>query len=159
MTRNIKLRQSSSSASGRRQPLLENSDYSSRGGVRNSRFAEVAGRTTAECAAVCCCCPCGLVDLLVMAVYKLPAGICRKALRKKRRQRLAKMGLGPPRKCGCDENEMHIHAVTPTASMVRAMELSAENPEVMELDKEMTEMFYGGGFWRSPSRRNEDEAH
>ncbi|GFP89918.1 hypothetical protein PHJA_001135600 [Phtheirospermum japonicum] len=66
------------------------------------------------------------------------------------------MGLLPPRKCGCDEKEMHIHAVTPTAAMVSAME---ENKEVVELDKEMMEKFYGGGFWRSSSRRNEVEAH
>ncbi|KAL3646957.1 hypothetical protein CASFOL_009501 [Castilleja foliolosa] len=157
MTRNIKLRPS---ASDRRRPLLDNSeDYSSRRGVRNLRFGEVAGGTMAECAAVCCCCPCGLVDLLVLAVYKLPAGLCRKALRKKRRRKLVRMGLVPPRKCGCcDENEIHIQAVTPTAAMVSAMEVGGESKEVVELDKEMMERFYGGGFWRSSSRRNEVEA-
>ncbi|GFQ07771.1 hypothetical protein PHJA_002921100, partial [Phtheirospermum japonicum] len=75
-------------------------DYSP---LRNSRFAEVAGGTAAECAAVCCCCPCGLVDLLVLAVYKLPAGLCPEGAEKKRPRRLVKMGLLPPAEVGCDE--------------------------------------------------------
>ncbi|KAI3447378.1 hypothetical protein Pfo_004043 [Paulownia fortunei] len=154
MTRQIVLRPPASKVD-RRRPLLENSDYSSRGGVRNVRLAEVAGGTTAECAAVCCCCPCGLVNLLVLAVYKLPAGLCRKALRKKRRRRLMKMGLLPPRKCSCDEQELQIHPVTPPLTMVNALEPGPENKEVIELEKEMMEKFYSGGFWRSSSRRNE----
>lgn len=151
MTRQIMLRPTAS-AVDRRQPLLENLDYSSRGGVR---LAEVAGGTTAECAAVCCCCPCGLVNLLVLAVYKVPAGLCRKALRRKRRRRLMKMGLLPTRKCSCDEQEFQIHPFTPPTTMVNALESVPENMEVIELEKEMFEKFYSGGFWRSSSRRNE----
>ncbi|KAG8374015.1 hypothetical protein BUALT_Bualt11G0086900 [Buddleja alternifolia] len=139
----------------RRLPLLDKSDCSSRGGVRKERLAEVAGGTTAECAAVCCCCPCGLVNLLVLAVYKLPAGLCRKALRKKRRRRMMKMGLLPPRKCGCDDQELQIHPMTDPAAVVNALE--SENKEVIELEKEMWDKFYGGGFWRSSSQRNETE--
>ncbi|GAB2272601.1 hypothetical protein Dimus_007423 [Dionaea muscipula] len=76
----------------RRQPLLSTHKSSSTG---SQRFAEVAGGTAAECAAVCCCCPCGIVDLLVLAVYKVPAGLCRKALRSRRRRRLIKKGSVP----------------------------------------------------------------
>ncbi|KAL6508429.1 hypothetical protein OROHE_021562 [Orobanche hederae] len=151
MTRQIVLRP----AADRGQPLLESSDCSSRGGVRNARIAEVAGGTTAECAAVCCCCPCGLVNLLVLGVCRLPAGLYRKALRKKRRRRLLKMGMMPPRECGCDEKELQIHCVAPPAAMVSVLELTPGNEEVAELDKEMTEKFYEGGFWRSSSSRNE----
>ncbi|KAL0344866.1 UNVERIFIED_CONTAM: hypothetical protein Sradi_4317900 [Sesamum radiatum] len=148
----------------RRQPLLSGVDYSSRGGVRNNaRLAEVAGGTAAECAAVCCCCPCGLVDLLVLAVYKVPAGLCRKALRKKRRRKLMKMGMLPRRNCHCDEHELEIHPVTAPLSMVSSLESGVSSLEsgldtdkdVIELDKEMLEKFFGGGFWRSSSRRNE----
>ncbi|XP_073157979.1 uncharacterized protein [Henckelia pumila] len=152
MTRQILLRPPGSMVD-RRQPLLENADYSSsRGGVRKMRLAEVAGGTAAECAAVCCCCPCGIVNLLVLAVYKLPAGLCRKALRRKRRLRLMKKGLLPPRKCGCDEKEVHMHSV----AMVNALEMMGDDKEVMELEKEMWEKFYSAGFWRSSSQRSEN---
>ncbi|KAL8505204.1 hypothetical protein ACS0TY_016431 [Phlomoides rotata] len=131
----------------RRQPLLESSYCSSRGSA--TRLAEVAGGTAAECAAVCCCCPCGIVNLLVLAVYKVPAGLCRKALRGKRRRRLMKT---PPRKCSCGGQEMHIHTIPPPPA---TMESFADDTEVIDLDKEMFEKFYGGGFWRSYSQRNE----
>ncbi|KAI3443348.1 hypothetical protein Pfo_000013 [Paulownia fortunei] len=153
MTRQIMLR-APASVVDRRQPLLDNSDYSSRGGRRKVRLAEVAGGTTAECAAVCCCCPCGLVNLLVLAVYKVPAGLCRKALRRKRHLRLMKKGLLPPRKCGCDEKEVQVHPVTSPLAMVNAMESVSDNKEVIELEKEMWDKFYGAGFWRSPSQRS-----
>ncbi|KAL4576846.1 hypothetical protein LXL04_012946 [Taraxacum kok-saghyz] len=74
----------------RRQFLLDPEECSSRG---SHRLAEVAGGTTAECAAVVCCFPCTVVHFLVLAVYKVPAGLCRKALRKKRRRRLKKKGV------------------------------------------------------------------
>lgn len=152
MTRQIVLRPPSSN---RRQPLLIN--QSSSGGTR---FAEVAGGTTAECAAICCCCPCGLVNLLVLAVYKLPAGLCRRALRKKKRQRLIKKGSIQPHlgrcSCGCDETELSIHPVTVNAETedktAKAEEESSEK-EAMALEKEMWDKFYNSGFWRSPSQR------
>ncbi|XP_073277938.1 uncharacterized protein [Primulina huaijiensis] len=134
----------------RRKPLLENSDCRSRGGVRKVRLAEVAGGTAAECVAVCCCCPCGIVNLLLLAVYKLPAGLCRKALRRKRRMKLMKKGLLQPRKCGCDEKEVQMHSV----AMVNTLE-TGDNKEVIELEKEMWEKFYSAGFWRSSSQRSE----
>nr|GFA73841.1 2S globulin, glycoside hydrolase, catalytic domain-containing protein [Tanacetum cinerariifolium] len=68
------------------QPLLDQQNSN------NSRFAEVAGGTTAECAAVCCCFPIGLVNLLVLAAYGVPAGLYRKALKRKRRRKMLKKG-------------------------------------------------------------------
>ncbi|KAL2534515.1 hypothetical protein Adt_07866 [Abeliophyllum distichum] len=115
-------------------------------------MAEVAGGTAAECAAVCCCCPCGLMNLLVLAVYKLPAGLCRKALRRKRRHRMIKNGLLPPRQCGCDDKELQILPISGPVAMVNALEL---DKDVAELEKEMWEKFYGAGFWRSSSQRSE----
>ncbi|KAK9289730.1 hypothetical protein L1049_007889 [Liquidambar formosana] len=137
----------------RRQPLL--TSQSSTGSVR---FAEVAGGTTAECAAVCCCCPCGLVNLLVLAVYKLPAGLCRRALRKKRRQRLMKKGLLQQRRrcsCGCEEIELQIHPVlAQPVPENKPAKWDESEKEVMELEKEMWDRFYSTGFWRSPSQRS-----
>ncbi|KAH6756680.1 hypothetical protein C2S52_022078 [Perilla frutescens var. hirtella] len=150
MARQIVLRSSASSVS-RRQPLLNVSDYHPQGGLA-VRLAEVVGGTTAECAAVCCCCPCGLVDLLVLAMCKVPAGLCRKALRRKRRRRLMRMGMLPSRKCSCDEKDFQIHpiAAPTTTSLVESV---PENVEVVDLDNEMFEQFFSGGFWRSSSAR------
>ncbi|KAD7479760.1 hypothetical protein E3N88_02896 [Mikania micrantha] len=53
----------------------------------------MAGGTTAECAAVVCCFPCTVFHVILMAVYKVPAGLYRKAVRKKRHRRLLKKGL------------------------------------------------------------------
>lgn len=164
MTKQSVLRAPSSlSIDRRRQPLLSGIETSSRGGVRKARLAEVAGGTAAECAAVCCCCPCGLVNLLVMAVYKLPAGLCRKALRRKRRRRLMKKqqqskgGVG--RQCGWDESEsdVSIHPIgdsTGVAVVDGGSSLESDK-DVVALEKEMWRKFYGAGFWRSPSQRSD----
>ncbi|KAL1566089.1 hypothetical protein AAHA92_01735 [Salvia divinorum] len=149
--RQIPLRHSSSLVA-RRQPLLEAKGGGGPQDRLTARLAEVVGGTTAECAAVCCCCPCGLVNLLVLAVCKVPAGLCRKALRRKRRHRLVKMGLRPAAaaaKCTCDEKDFQIRPVPAPDSS----ESVPDSTEVIELDKEMFDRFYAGGFWRSSSAR------
>lgn len=153
MTRQIRLRPATSMS--RRQPLLD-ADFSSRGGVRRMRVAEMAGGATAECAAVCCCCPCGLADLIVLAVYKVPAGLCRKALRKQRHRRLLKKGMLHPRSCGCDDDFFPLSAYSSDSSdVVTGFESLSDDAEVIELEREMLEKFYGAGFWRSPSQKSE----
>ncbi|KAH7554197.1 hypothetical protein ACOSP7_028740 [Xanthoceras sorbifolium] len=148
MSRQIVLR---STPTNRRQPLL----YSPSSSTSNSNsYAEVIGGTTAECAAVCCCCPCGLMNLLVLAIYKVPAGLCRRALQKKRRKKLIKQGLLPMRRsrkcrCGCDDMEMELHPVVSTVDV----DTEESEKAVVELEKEMWDKFYGTGFWRSPSQR------
>lgn len=89
---------SSPSRSHRRQPLLQRSlsSPSPRATCGGSTPAEFCGGTTASCAAVWCCCPCGLVNLLVLAIYKVPKGICRRAIRSRRRKKLVKNGILPP---------------------------------------------------------------
>lgn len=150
----------------RRQPLLSSSHGSKTMMMRrsgSSRFAEVAGGTTAECAAVCCCCPCGIVNLIVTAIYKYPAGLCRKALKETRKQQLIKKGLLPKRrrskgKCGCcdDDFELQIHSVVDfQKSFADVFDSEESQRKVMELEKEMWERFYSTGFWRSPSQREE----
>lgn len=59
--------------------LLHKKEHHCRG------FGEVAGGTTAACAALCCC-PCGLVHLAALAFVKLPTGLCKKALKKIRKK-------------------------------------------------------------------------
>ncbi|XVE96234.1 hypothetical protein REPUB_Repub02eG0204400 [Reevesia pubescens] len=155
----------------RRQPLLQSrsssSSYSSiddggistRSSSRNSaQFGEFCGGTTAECAAICCCCPFGIANLLVLAFYKIPAGLCRRALRRKRRRKLQKKELLQPWNhrghYGCDDSELQIHPVVCLENFYLEMEGSEEAEKaVMELEKEMWQRFYGTGFWRSPSQR------
>ncbi|XP_010534383.1 PREDICTED: uncharacterized protein LOC104809949 [Tarenaya hassleriana] len=141
--------------------------------------AEFCGGTTASCAAVWCCCPCGLGKLLLLAVYKVPAGLCRRALRHRRRKRLVKSGLLPPppdnrsrrrNRFGrsefavhplesrdvSDEEEEDLLELKVFGKSTMAAILAAEEEEdaaVMALEKEMWERFYGAGFWRSPSQR------
>ncbi|XP_044508930.1 uncharacterized protein LOC123227872 [Mangifera indica] len=123
--------------------------------TRSSRFAEMTGGTTAECVAVCCCCPCGIVNLLVLALYKVPARLFKKAIKEKRKKRLIKKGLLPPRKkskCKCGPEDMELQ-VYPVQNVSEAINSEDTELELMKLEKEMWERFYSTGFWGSPSQR------
>ncbi|XP_071708203.1 uncharacterized protein [Rutidosis leptorrhynchoides] len=138
----------------RRQFLLDPMENSS---SKSHRLAEVAGGTTAECAAVVCCFPCTVVNILVLAVYKVPTGLYRKALQKKRRRRMMKKGLliqstrgvddvsgGSSRRISIDGTEIALHPATVDRF---------SDEEFIELENEMWNKFYGTGFWRSLSQR------
>ncbi|XP_056686695.1 uncharacterized protein [Spinacia oleracea] len=157
----------------KQQPLLQPSPT-------NGRLAEMAGGTTAECAAVWCCCPCTLVNLLVLVVYKVPTSICKKALRMRKRRQMMKNGLLPipsytgssrgtltPCRCntpfeGIMENRTEGEDVTAVVMMGRhGYQVSCGSDELdiimdkelMHLEEEMWDKFYTTGFWRSPSQR------
>ncbi|XP_074313779.1 uncharacterized protein LOC141648971 [Silene latifolia] len=148
----------------RRQYFIDSSPSSSRG-----RIAEVAGGTAAECAAVWCCGPCTLVNLLVLAVYKLPAGICRKTLRKHKRRRMIKKGLLPLTssapssqrglcECSWDADEFHLElGSVPEGQEVAYVVMGGNkmDKDIMELEKEMWNKFHTTGFWRSTSQREQ----
>ena len=172
---------SSPSRSHRRHPLLQRSLSSPSPTCGGSTPAEFCGGTTASCAAVCCCCPCGLVNLLVLAVYKVPRGICRRALRIRRRKQLVKSRVFPPlpadgKQRVFQNSEFAVHPVDsndvsdedddddfldlkyfgkPAAGGVTMEdeETDEDDEAVMALEKEMWNRFYGAGFWRSPSQR------
>ena len=57
-----------------------------RRGQEQSRCGEVAGGTTAKCAVVCCFL-CVVVVLVVLAAVRVPAALCRRAVRARRRLR------------------------------------------------------------------------
>ena len=63
----------------RRQPLLPEKSE------KHNMIGEVAGGTTAECAGGTT-----LMNLLILAVYKVPKGLCKKVIRKKKRKKLLK---------------------------------------------------------------------
>ncbi|KAE8661229.1 hypothetical protein F3Y22_tig00116937pilonHSYRG00248 [Hibiscus syriacus] len=91
----------------------------------NGKFGELCGGTTADVTAVCCCFPCGVANLVVLAVYKVPAGLCRKATEE----------------------------TSAEAAQKRDAEPSEETDKAaVELENEMWDKFYGTGFWRSPSQ-------
>lgn len=125
--------------------------------ARHRRFHSVAGGTTADITAVACA-PLGIADLVVLAVYKVPTGLCRKAMRQKRRRRLMKKGslllplAGHDQTCDCgycDGMESDIQTGDPVI-MAEAME---KDEDMMQLEKEMWDKFYGAGFWRSSSSK------
>lgn len=163
MSNKIVLRQTASIP--RRQPLLQ--IQSSKKGCA---VGEVVGGTAAECVAVCCCCPCGLAHFLLLAVYKIPAGLCRKILRKRRRRRVIKEGLLQPKRrncyCGCcDINYVNgVIRVSPmcvndASSDIKRLQYSSEvDDDAIALEKEMWERFYSAGFWRSFSRRESSQS-
>ena len=161
MSNKIVLRQAAST--NRRQPLLQT--HSSKTG---SIVGEVVGGTAAECVAVCCCFPCGLANFLLLTMYKLPTGLCRKILRNRRRRRVIKeRSLQPKRRncsCGCCDDVNGLVRIYPMclndASDIKRLQYSSEesvvddnDKEAIALEKEMWERFYSAGFWRSSSRR------
>lgn len=163
MSNKIVLRQAASTH--RRQPLLN-----SQSSKTANMVGEVVGSTAAECLAVCCCCPCGLANIFILAVYKLPAGLCRKILRKRRRRRIIKEGLLQPKRrncsCGCCDDVNGVTRIYPMcindASDIKRLHdgsFEIKNDEnAMALEKEMWERFYSAGFWRSSSRRENSDS-
>ncbi|KAL1298877.1 hypothetical protein HN51_043159 [Arachis hypogaea] len=125
------------------------------------RTSEVAGGATAECAAVFCCLPCAVMDLLVLATYKLPAGLVKKAMMKRDRQRMQKkkrtqmqskqnggVGVMAP------ENEKK-EGLTLLEEHLVAEEVNRKSAaEKDDMEEEMWAQFNGMGFWRSTSQRS-----
>ncbi|KAI4378628.1 hypothetical protein MLD38_016082 [Melastoma candidum] len=135
-----------------------------------ARAVEAAGRATADCAAVWCCCPCGIANVILFAVYRIPAGICRRAIRSRRQRRKGRGMLGKGGGCQCDmcEGFSVVGTGGDGGGIVMLGDLLkmksgygddgagvAEgdgNEEVRLLDEEMLKKFNETGFWRSPSR-------
>ncbi|KAJ6743143.1 hypothetical protein OIU85_017147 [Salix viminalis] len=99
--------------------------------------------------------------LLQRGFWRVPAGIIRRALRRKRRKKLVKKGLLPPqtKSCGCvyDDTELKIHPMASVEDSSTEFDeeagLKEEEEAMVKLEKEMWETFHGTGFWRSPSQR------
>ncbi|PKU60419.1 hypothetical protein MA16_Dca026127 [Dendrobium catenatum] len=132
------------------------------------RFPEIAGRTTAECVAICCCCPCSIFSILILLALRLPKGLCRWALRKRMRlqraeKRAARIGSGI-------RGSSHIWWSTTAvegdldefAGLSLVMLVGNRWPErspaadARALEMEVWSEFTCRGFWRSQSGREED---
>ncbi|KAK7396795.1 hypothetical protein VNO78_17954 [Psophocarpus tetragonolobus] len=157
MSNRIVLRQPASS--NRRQPLLQRG-----AGKMATRVGEVVGGTAAECVAVCCCIPCGVANFLLLAFYKIPAGLCRRMLKKRRHRKMLKEDLRKPTRlhcsCGCCD-DVHSSRIYPMCAndAFDVKRLHAPDPDndvhTMALEKEMWDQFYSTGFWRSSSNREQ----
>ncbi|XP_031402720.1 uncharacterized protein LOC116212303 [Punica granatum] len=131
-----------------------------------SRASEVAGRTAADCTALCCCCPCTVMNILVLAVYKVPAGLCRKASMRKQKRSVAKKRAGAvsARQAGggaagaknADESDGDNAAEDSVADLLNKGDVEGDDDAaaVDDLEKEMWDRFHNTGFWRSPSMRD-----
>ncbi|KAJ1432911.1 hypothetical protein SESBI_06455 [Sesbania bispinosa] len=102
------------SSAHRRQPLLRQRQGS---GTAGTRLGEAVGGT----AAVCCCGPCALANIAYLAIYKVPASLCQKALnkRKQRRRRhlkTASEGVSARPRCSCGCCDDFSVGVYPTCS-------------------------------------------
>ncbi|XP_039022168.1 uncharacterized protein LOC120154515 [Hibiscus syriacus] len=128
----------SSSSVGGRSPRRSTS-------IERATFGEVCGGATAECAAICCCCPLTIANFLVLAIYKIPAGLFRRALHRMRQRKLPEKGL--------NQLGFEIPAADGVEEFFPGVEGCEETEKAAkELEKEMWQKFYGTGFWRSPSQ-------
>jgi len=120
------------------------------------RFVEVAGGATAECAAVCCC-PCALVNLAVLALVKLPAGLCKKAVKKMKRKRKGRSNRAQGKGSCKEETNLELESSV-SSSQSGMLSTGNENGLVMdhvsisneEFWEEVTGKSYVG-FWRNHS--------
>ncbi|XP_051134592.1 uncharacterized protein LOC127253847 [Andrographis paniculata] len=106
------------------------------GSRRRSRIGEATG----ECAAVCCCCPCAVMHVVLMAVYRIPRSLWKG--RKKRNIALEVKKEGSAESGG-------------GGRLVVEEELLRGNDVVVDWDKEMLERFGSLGFFRSDSVQGE----
>ncbi|XVF47040.1 hypothetical protein PTKIN_Ptkin03bG0077200 [Pterospermum kingtungense] len=122
---------------------------------KGRKVGEVVGGSVAEGAAVCCCLPCTVMELIVLSLYKVPTGLCRKAWKGTKRRRLQKkkkknQGLLGPSKGASTKVELESELSRTMAGKGDAQDDGCTG--AVDLDKEMCDRFYGTGFWRSPSQ-------
>ncbi|XP_020591749.1 uncharacterized protein LOC110032451 [Phalaenopsis equestris] len=137
------------------------------------RFAEIAGGKVAECAAIFCCCPCGLANLFFLAAVRLPAGLCCRAVQKrilirraKKKAKLFESGSGFNRgssggsaKSGSviEDGFVEVAGSQGSVLMVIGDTWPVRSPaaELVEFEKEVWSKFCGRGFWRSSSQKDD----
>lgn len=95
---------------------------------------------------------------MVLATYKVPAGLVKKAVRKRKQRRVQNNN----NKKSVDNDALLMMQqgrtttesanVGPTLEEQLAKEEAAEKSEAVELEKEMWARFNGTGFWRSSSQ-------
>ncbi|OMO77075.1 hypothetical protein COLO4_25368 [Corchorus olitorius] len=124
---------------------------------KGKKFGEVAGGTAAECAAVFCCCPCTVMELLILGLYKVPTGLCKKAWKRRQRHRLMKRNevlLGPTMS-GPTREEIEAELDRVVGRTGLGMDDQDDgSARSVDMENEMWGRFYATGFWRSPSQKD-----
>ncbi|CAN4119131.1 unnamed protein product [Withania somnifera] len=138
--------------------IKENESGSGRGG-QNKRIGEVAGGTTAECAIVCCCCPCTVLNFLLLVMYKVPAGLCRKVWRNRKRKKVLKKKNNIDNDCnGVYYTDDHKDYFDLGGGNINDDDCDGGSTETAKFETEMWHRFHRGvGFGRSSSQREEEE--
>lgn len=131
--------------------------------------AETAGQATADCAAVCCCCSFGLINLFYLCFIKLPTGLLLHSARKIKRRARQCCKCPATTSCSCsskmrnsallysfeEENDPCFEG----GDQAQAEFVWVFNPEptkdVVEFKEQMWSHFNNSGFGRSLSRRYE----
>ncbi|XP_010491196.1 PREDICTED: uncharacterized protein LOC104768832 [Camelina sativa] len=131
-----------------------------------STTAECCGGTTASFAALCLCAPCSVVNLVVLAFYKVPRGICRRAIRRMRRRPSAKKEVlesggdcDQKKLCKVGSSHFAVHPLESKDDEDDGLVDEKEDEAVIALEKEMWNRFHSGGFWRSLSRAETASPH
>ncbi|KAG6587694.1 hypothetical protein SDJN02_15386, partial [Cucurbita argyrosperma subsp. argyrosperma] len=121
------------------------------------QFAELAGGSAADCTIICCCCPWTVMNLVIFAVYRMPLGLCRKAMnRRKRHRRLKRKCLIQQRKAVSQEFEdASVEPALESFEATKQANDAAHGEDMNKLEEEMWGRFNQTGFWRSSSQRHE----
>ncbi|XP_052173296.1 uncharacterized protein LOC127788741 [Diospyros lotus] len=129
--------------------------FPSRPGRR--RFGELAVGTAADCTAVCCCGPCVVAKLLVMALYDLPCRVCRKARRRmtnrRKKNQMKKIGIGK-RQPSISGGSLTFDESNKGGFGAMIIDRGGSEAAAADFEAEMWQLFRGGGFWRSLSQRD-----
>lgn len=118
-----------------------------------SKVGEAVGGT----AAVICCFPCAVINLVVLAVYKVPIGLWKRAWnRKKRKQRRRLLSKKNKNSASFDEFDWRLKKNVGLGLILSSDDEEEEERENdrLELEEEMYGQFYRG-FWRSPSQKGD----
>ncbi|XP_051184342.1 uncharacterized protein [Lolium perenne] len=140
---------------------------------RQPRCGEAAAGTAAGCAAVCCCIPFAVVELVVLAAVRAPAALCQRTIRSQRSRRRAararRMKEMEDLILAADASPRTVAAVRAKHAALVAEEeqgwchwpskpaaaAAEKEVELAEEEKEVWARFNATGFWRSPSQREE----
>ncbi|CAA6653749.1 unnamed protein product [Spirodela intermedia] len=102
--------------------------------------AKAAAGAAVDCAVICCCCPWGLANLLVLAVVKVPAHLCG-----------GPSEMGGPRSTSTNRRIRGLLARERTWG-------TARSEASLEREEEIWKPFYGTGFWRTLSRQGSESS-
>ncbi|KAJ8649617.1 hypothetical protein MRB53_002640 [Persea americana] len=113
---------------------------------KSSQLAEQAGTAAAHCVAVTCCVPCAVADMLVLTTVKVPAGLYRKALRRRKKTRMGSVGLLQPKRY--EDMEFSVDTVS-----WESWPEKSPSREVLDMEEMLLRKFSSSttGFWRNPS--------